>query len=542
MADTLYMMEIVAWLVLLVLIVESLVSELRSARTKTLLVLGSTLLVSGVLRLAMATWGPGDDQMRFAGVLEPEFLMGGNLHADFLLGNAPTALYWLLSRVLGYSEFDSPMDLLVIAGNMVLGSLVVPFSVLLLRELKASVTVSCGAGAMLAIQPVLIRFSGDMTRVSLVVFLAVVGLWFLARYPRTGRAIDLVSFALAAWLCARSRPEAGLVIAVAGLMVALVQASKFKSLWDRPLFSSSFAVLVAGALSLAHLLFAMSQEPSMGEKLGGLMERKTDFGAFSVFWADADYTSPVVMLFAAFGVLGALFYRNRIGIWAALSLLVLTLFSPEARTDNLAVAYARYGGLPILVFTFLAASGLGDLVKTARKGRRARLEPWVLGVSAAFVLATSVVPISRVCAPRTVDLEYQFLRGVLPQLPEASLVYRPFKVKADFDGGFRNPGVVSKMLGHGEWHVWPPPEEPYDGPQFYYHAPVCYVSPQYLLQEYPGATHILKNCWDGLAAAGAFPEHVITIPAVHFSGEPYVADEMTIGFYRLPRQRAQSAP
>ena len=522
-----YLLLGLAWLVVLgggaVESLRSLVRGKRSWVLALLVVFAGALL----LRVLLATWGPGDDQYRH-GVFFRHLTSGGfRPMMDFHLGTAPEVLWECLFAVIPVTA-----DAIVVV-SLLFGSLATVLLALFLKEAGATRTAALGGAVVLATYPLAVRFSGDMARTSHVIFLAAFALWSLARHRHSGRMRDLVFFVAGTVLCCRTRPEAGMIVALAGLFVACVHLSR-RSLRERWFHAEIAALFFTGVVGVGALAIASQHEASIGRELS-VIQQLGGFGSFRFLtWIDRDYTSPVAMILPFFGIVAAVWLRDRTALWALLATVLLVVVLPDGHTEDLRVAYARYQGLLILSLAALSGAGVHLIDDRVRRwGNRAAR--WAVLAALAVALAvTSVSPLRKVCGPFTIDREYTFVHQALDLLPANARIYSPVAPLTDHVGGFRNANTIFELAGREPWLSWPlPPTAPTDRPTYVYLAPACYIDPVLLRTEYAPATSLLDRFAEALARKTPDGALTVTLPARPFANEEWTAGRLTIGFYRL---------
>jgi len=183
-----------AWLALAVLL--AWVLARRRGDGPRALDLGLLLAGSWLLRLAVGEPGPGN----------PAIVFGH-------YGHAPGALLSL------WRPLGGPTLTELLQTARFLGSLAPVFVALFVFELKPERRLALAAGILVAIQPLLVRFSSDCDRQSYVLFLGAVSLWALARHLRGRGLPELALHAVAALLCIESRPEAAAIVPLAAFLV-----------------------------------------------------------------------------------------------------------------------------------------------------------------------------------------------------------------------------------------------------------------------------------------------------------------------------------
>ena len=516
-----------AWLIVAGLGAADLARGLFRGERRWVLTLLAVFAGALLVRLLFATWGPGDDQYRHLEFLDREKLAIFHPRLDHHLGSAPAALWGLLFTVVPFSASA------IVAVSLLFGSLSTVLLALFLREAGAPRAASVSAAVLLAVQPLAVRFSGDMSRASHVMLLATLALWALARHRRRRGVTDLVLFASSAWLCCRTRPEAGMIVALAGFLVAFVHLSQ-RSLRERWLHAQIAVLLVVGLAGVGSLAYASEHVASVGRELS-LIQQMGGFASFGALtWFDLDYTSPVAMLLALLGVALVFWRRDRVALWALASTVLMVFVLPYGQTSGLRVAYARYQGLVFLSLSVLSGCGVQMAAALARRfgGRAAR---WAtVSALAVALVATSLAPLRAVCAPFTIDLEYDFLHQALDRLPPNARIYSPIEPLVDHVGGFRNANTIFGLAGREPWRPWPLPDAPpADRPTYVYRAPACYVVPELLRTQYTTAAPLLDRCAEALGRTTADGALTTPMPARPFANEEWTATELTIGFFPL---------
>ena len=521
-----------AWLVILIAAPRLVARQIvRLPRPEQL---GLLALVAGafVLRLAVATWGPGDFVVRQFGAFEEH-----QPYSDLYHGNAPLALWRLVFLVLPAT------DTTIIAFGLLFATLAVPLVVLLTRELGADRLTAFGAGFLLALHPIAVRFAGDMSRVPHVLFLSALALWALAAYGRRRKSPLLVVFVLSAWLSARSRPEGAMVLGCAGLLLLVVHFDSWRRLRDRFFRRELVAVAACAVLIVGSLVIAGIYEPAIGRHLKVYEDPLWNpFTAKVTPWLDTDYTSIVAIELAVAGAVAAVLLPSRLGLWAVLCLAALAYVNPDrVVTQGLLLCNVRYHALPLLMFSVVAAFGAGRIGELAARLHGAWAKALAAGVLAVAVVSTSLVPLQEVCGARTIDHEYAFLRETIQKLPADAVIYFPLedKGKNSFISSLRYVRIVSRIFGRGEWRLWSlrHPEiqdNPADErPRYFYQSPACSVGGVVLPNAQKSLARLQARCREGMARSGDRPVFVREIPRVPFAWERFTRDPVPIGFYQL---------
>lgn len=535
-AFPLYLAMGLAWLACIVVPLRALARGWRADGRRTG-ALAALFAAGGALRLARATWGPHNDDLRYAELFNESFAA-----VDWHLGTAPIVFMRFAMLVL------PRLDTTIVGFSLLWGALAPPLLVLALVELGARRTLAFTSGLLLAVHPVAVHFSGGMTRVAPVLFLTAVALWSLGRYHRRGDPWHLASFVGAVWLGAQTRPEAGLVLVPAGLAVVLLLAPSVRALFSPPHREELLAALLAGTISTGHLLVSAQVVPMIGQHLDSVVSWRFPFTPDRTPLLSLSYTPAAMMALALAGALAAMVRRERFALWALASLVLVVALEPPGTTVNL--WFARYHGIPVLLFCVLAAVGTQALMDLAPRSRAG-----VAAVVALGVAATSVAPLRWVGEPRTVDLEYRFLRESLPTLPRCAVIYRPFDPARDFTGAFRHGHLVSVMLRHGRWRNWPPgspagfdpseavnaPPKGRECPTYFFLSPACHVDRRFLEETYASG-YIVDHCREAMARAGGRPVVTAEIAAAPLGGETFTRTRLPIGFYLFEDAPVASQP
>lgn len=476
------------------------------ARPELLLI---ALLALGV-RLALATWGPGDLQV--------------NLHADKanVYGPAPYAVAWALERLL---RPDDLVPLLVVVSAL-LGTAGVVVAHLFLREAGASRAGATVAALLLALHPLAIRVSGDCERQGYVLATQAVAFLAVAAAQVRGRWWPLAAFLLAGTLATLSRPEGAAVWAGAAIVALAL-----------PWSAKTLVVLAASVLGVGLGLLRYA-----GDFLVQARSVSSTLDFLPPVILDPGYTPVVATLLFPLG--GGLALRRRDRMTAGLALLALlaslpALFQP---TWGLLHASARYQVQALMPFAAVAASGLVALAGRlgARNGRAA--PAWVLPVACVLVVAASVPAVVRVTRPVTIDREFAFLRRVLPHLPRGAVVYHAHPDGRVGDvAGFRGMSALSDWLGRDDiaWRLWDGNVPATPSPAFFYRQPACLLPVDSGEDPTPGNPGheclrcVVDRCREGMARAAHDAMDEITIPAVRFGPERYTQARATIGLYPL---------
>ncbi len=457
---------------------------------------------SFLLRLVVGSPGPGNPSIIFS-----------------QYGHAPVALLSLWDMLWGLSP-DS-----IILTARVLGAAAPVFLALFVHEQKADRRMALAAGVLLAIQPLLVRFSSDCERQSYVLFLGAVSLWGLARYLNTRSVVALVLHATATVLCIESRPEAFVIVPMSALLVWPGRP------WKRAAVPALLALVALGA-------FAFFRFPSVGAG------SQVVFGwSFQRLFFDADFTSLVVQGLFMAGLLIGFWRLDRTVVWAVVGLLMVQVVAMGRIPDGPDLYEARFRTLGFLPFSFVASSGLLGLVDLI--GRR-RLKVAAMVIAWVAIGLSSVRPFQKIVTPRTLDLEFQYLVRTIPRLPPGAEVYFP---SSSMDMEFRSFTVVAQLVSRGDlmWRQWPPDEPGANRPSFFYLHSMCNaavdVPDEQVWETSPHSQSELRMmegfqrmCTEAMGYATGAPLFEETLPIRKFGIEAYRGRTSQVGFVpiRLP--------
>lgn len=396
------------------------------------LALAALAVASGLLRLSFGAISPGNPAI---------------LHSPYGYGQAALLLGLPLNLTVD----------IVLRVAQLLGALAPVFLALAIHARTGDRRLAMVAGVLLAIQPLLVRQSSDFTSQSYVLFLGAVSLWALARWLARPSAVALALYAVAALLCIETRPEAVLILPITALFA-----------WPGHPWRRATLAIAAVQVPLAVVAILRFPTSTMGDSVFDI--HRLDLTAL---FLDTNYTAIVVQgLFLAGLVLGA-WRRDRTVLAVAAGLLLVQLAMADRSPDGPNLLFARFRTLGFLPFAFVAAWGLCRVVDTFRDTRvriTAAVLAWILvGIS-------TVGPFRQIVAPRTLDLEFQYLVRTIPELPRGAEIYFPY---TDRDMGFRSFPVLSHLVGRPDlvWKAWPPDSSPQAGPRFFYLQSLCNASP-----------------------------------------------------------------
>ncbi len=287
---------------------------------------------AGLLRVLLATWGPGDFFVKQAGNFWPVYGLS-------FRGSAPATLFHLLFTVLPESDYT------VVGVSLFLGALAPVFLVLFVRQIGMSRFAAFLSGVLLALHPVAVRYSGDQSRQMLALSLALLSLWSIARFRERVRWRQLVLAVCAAWLCFRSRPEAGVVLGYSWGLVVLVLPGSWSDVRERWFRRAAGALVFLSVVIGALIVWSSMNDGAVSESLSFAVD--VEFSSLSpdvAVWLAAYYNPWSFVLLLGFGALAGFVRRPRWALWAVGCLLVATILQESFVGDAFKadLANARY--------------------------------------------------------------------------------------------------------------------------------------------------------------------------------------------------------
>ncbi len=510
----------IAWLGLFVLALSALIAtstrrerplgEPSSAFRHRLWPIGAALallLAAFALRLGLATGGPGDVGMTF---LEDRY------------GIAPGVLFDLMKAAGLPRHHDS-----IIALNLLLGSLAPLLMVWVGRALDPRPAVGWLAGAFLALQPLLVRFSGEGNRQSVVLFLGLLGLGAFLNARKGAQLILLPLSLLACALCVLTRPEALLLPILVVIMAIAVEG--LGALLRRP---PPARIATAIALLATSALASLATHQAGGRLREVLETPGNPLNPLNYPWLNPIWTPAALVALTAVGCGWGLVRRNRVVFGAILPLLAFSLLAHWHTATEAGLASTRYYTLGYPLTTFIAAYALAEIAGRAgsRWGNVGR--PTVLFAGATLVLVSALSPLCHVTRPRTLDLEYRWLLENAPTLPPGTTVYA---LGLQDDLGLRRldslvPALIAPETRWLPWFGDPLPATP---GSVYYHTATCYS------RDLPPM--IRARCVDSLRHHEGRPLSTTDLPAVPFGTVDYDEERLRIGFYALSPDQPRSS-
>ena len=454
--------------------------------------------VALLIRLSFGTIGPGTFNI---------------LYHQY--GQAPQALLSL------FGVFGPLSHHVVIWVARILGSLAAMVFAMAVFELKKDWKIAFVAGVLLALQPMLIRYSSDCERQSYVLFLSAVSLFSVVRYYNQKSLFALISFVLSTILALESRPEAILIAPIAGLLVWPGHA------WKKQ--TNVVAGVAIGLVIVTLLRFPSEVTPTSGSV----------FTSFRQLFFDCYFTGPLVAFFAVGGFVVGCIRRDRTVLWGLLAFLLVQAATKGAIVDEGDLYTARFRTLAFLPFIYLASVGLSSM---ALPFRNKIAKVVVLYLALVIVLIDSTPAIKRVMEPRTNDLEFQYLVKTLPLLPDKSQVYYP---EPDVDSGFYGYEVTKHLANRPDitWLSWKEGlQKAGEGPAFFYLAPMCNgtpeppeladLPPEYLTNERYWNSHrsVVIQCLEARKQFNKPTIHQKVLPAKPVYFDRYAGANTTVGF------------
>jgi len=479
------------------------------------------------LRLALAVKGPGDLHMNTASV----FLIGENItSATINYGLNPDAFFLLL-----FTIFPEGFNTIWVT-NLIIGSFIPIVLVLFMNEEKLPRDAVYAGGLLIAIQPLLIRFSTVANRQMFVVFLGLIGLWLLSRYRYRRKTVDLLLGLGALVICQHTRTEASVIILIGCFYLILcgLEERKRLLLW---LFYSVFL----GLIGLSYYLFSDVFRAQVNMCMQQYIPITVPFLKQDI-WLDPEYTSWVMTILFIPGFIIELWNKRARAFLALVSLTLISCVCTHYMVSaDMDLGSARYQVLAIPFFIILVSLSFHHIRRWLTGIFNNRLRMIVTSLLAGAVLATSISPMIGVLTPRTVDIEFQFIHSKLPKLPsdaEIYYIYSDFPTDQFEDIGLKPPYYMSYMVGYPNqrWIRWRNKLRSTRRPKFYYHMASCSFSP-YMTADFRDKLHygreIQSQCMAAMRAYGKSPVFEARIPARRHSREVYNRDIIRIGFYRI---------
>jgi len=514
----------ILWVALGIFIAWALIGRLRLQTGRRRALLTGALLFSGALglRLVFATWGPGDLFLNVA-----EIFWG---QPSTFYGNAPNGLLLMILRVA-----PARVETLVVV-TLILGSLSVVVAHLLAGEIDTEDRRFPWAVALIvAIQPVLVRFSGEANRQMYVLFLGSLSLWAWLRWERTGRALDAGLAAIAATLCVHTRPEAFPILLLLPAITALPLRGGARRL-------GSWVVLAAVFLGYA-VYYGTTFHTSNMESVyvGNLLSLHHFFlGPEVNLWMDPAFTPWALIALVPVGLAAGIWRRRRWIAWVGSGLLGLAFIAssmPSGLDGMRQLASARYQTLAVLFASIVAGHGVVALLDLA-VGLRRHAQAAAAAVIAVAVIATGVAPFPGVTKPTTQDHEYRLMKSWILELPLRAEVFQPYTYRYN-DLGLRDVIHLARSLDRDDlnWFNWPEDWRPSPNPQLFWEQSVCTVA-AHVDEVFPdldqSTPQLAVTCRE---VAGHLREHRVLsaeIPFRAFLNADRDRGTLEVGMYEIP--------
>lgn len=283
----------------------ALVRRLREGASRELLLLAGLFVLALTVRLLCKTDGPGDlklDQW------EAALTFTGNPQYDH--GLAPNVLYRLVFLVLplGFATF--------VWGALLFGALATVMLAVAARAAGLSPIGALGAGLLLALHPLAIRYAGTANRQSMMLFLFAAALWALLRAVERGRKSDWLALFAAALLLVNTRLEALLWVGLlAGLAVVLAQRGSRRWLW------AAVGLGAVAALRIVARLLVTEHYADWSQGVGAALSLHPFPALGDVVWANPDFSPWFLAVLAGLGLVVGATRQPRLVGWCAAALL-----------------------------------------------------------------------------------------------------------------------------------------------------------------------------------------------------------------------------
>ncbi len=529
--------------------------SLRVGRLVAIALIAITL-AGFLLRVALATWGPGDFWMN-----QHQAFSGDGL--DLRYGSAPIALIDLVFLLGFRPDFSTLIGL-----NLLLSALAAPLTAWLVFALRrgsgapdrgsssgAGGCTTCGAAPaaglmsagmpwalfaalLVAVQPLLVRHGGEGHRQAVVLVLALIAMAAMADYFGSRRPLWLAVVALAGSLCVLSRPEGLLIVPILGLMVVVL--THYRELMRSP--RDSPALWGAGATLLILIAWRLLGElfPLYAPEQGYLWLTPYFLRPGHTLWVNSDFVPWPVIGLALSGLVVAVARRRRVMLWVGLSLLGVTHAVGWLATAGPILTSARYWTLS-LPFVCLAAAFAFEESGAALNawwGRR----PAYAACAALLVVvtATSVQGARSLARPTTVDEEWRFIMEVVPTLEPGTTVLYPWSFDWP-DVGFKFAGLQFPSVVYGapeqRWVGWRgEPVSCHDGPVIYYHSAICFNP------ELPHETREVCGRKEQLRLPPLVTREILAVPMGYESYRPGPSGALRVGFFELAPEGCHHEP
>jgi hypothetical protein len=439
------------WLLLLLLTAGALLGPLKSSfipgkRRQTLVLYTGLFVGALVLRMALATFGPGDLKM----VDEAALLMEYNVVPFH--GPATHALLAVLFEIAG------PSDRIIVWMMLLCGALAVPVGAAVARRLWNSPAAAMGTGVAIMLHPVFVRMSGEASRQAHVLLLAAMACLATLRAEDDRSWVNAGLAVVCTTLCVLTRPEALVLVPL------LISLTIFLAVEQRRL--PPLQVLVQHGLVLLTVIpykMLIATDTAEMVNLAELFDRILPhfWAAESNAFMNLNFT-PVAFLVLAVIALFAGVSRNRLtGLWAGLALFGIAIplsTMTIGKGDEVQLASVRYHTLSLFVFCLLVGLGVPLLHQAlVRFVRRPRVRNTVIAILLCLSALSLWYPYRQVTGTTTIDAEYEATREWLPQLPENAQIFTAYTQQIPFDFSLKPPVHLSVVLDRmdTDWWIFP---------------------------------------------------------------------------------------
>jgi hypothetical protein len=444
----------------------------RTCNRRTMLLLAALFASSLALRLAFATWGPGDLRQ-----MDGTFITGESAGTGY--GSTMAALAgW-------FTWLPIARDSLLVWMSLLTGALAPLFVWSSARRLGQTGIMPGLAAMAIMLHPWLVRSSGEGGRQGLVLLLGAVCFWALLESGRDWRRLSLVLGVVAAALLLRTRPEA--VLHLGYVAVAVLLLPGLKSRKEYVVKGLVLVAIMTLALFQRHLL-GLSGEWGQGQMIVERVVRSLmlldefPYRPAVVMHLDPHFTPVLFILLYGLGIVIAIKQRSMWMLWCTVSLVLYSfplMGVPRAEPGDMQLASARYQTLTFIPFALVLAGGGGWLWDRASSKLKPRGLKVVAIAAGIVALLSCIPPMVDVCRTTSLDAEYNFLRASVRDLPQGAEVYSVQDFP--FDIGLTPPTYLSAALQRPDiiWRAWPQQWQESPNPQYLATQSACW----YLLHQ-----------------------------------------------------------
>lgn len=412
------------------------------------------------------------------------------------------------------------------------GALAVPLLYAVVRARFTERLVAVGAAAMLAVTPLLVRFSATDTPY---ILLSAAFLGAIVAYDRFAASASASAMALALALLTAAmqlRPDAPWLIVPAACLVLARPLPRWRTFLRPSLVACALAFV---ALNTAATLAAVA---ATGRVQGGYWEYVVVVAPILRSpWGVGEMTPPTLAVLVAFGALAALFNGRAGALWL-LAVLIANPFSFPADSYRDGLVLGQYANARYYIPAMYLACGLGGLGVAAlvrALGRLARRDlPAPAAVAVGIVCLAAAPGLDLLWRMWTPQREFEFFRSGLAQLDPAC---RLVTLSNTRDAGFipfdylvpgRTLDLVQFLADpHGSCFV-------------YYRTANCY-SPDILPEAEPATFVMHPACREIEDRFDLRPIVVTDLPVLPYRAEIYARDPLPVGFFAVNERSASAA-